>query len=109
MAPYTFKVREQYERAYGHEGEIDDKTVPSKHKNYVRNHSHVNIFQPNEMQDHEIYHENLYRRMQGDKLKLGIQGLFMHNPSGPPTPPTLWPSWSNRSGRVDYQQLRGYN
>ena len=107
--PYTFKVREQHESAYGHEGEIDDNSVPSKHKNYVRNHSHVNIFQPNEMKDHEIYHENLYRRMKGEKLKLGdTRVIHAHNTSRPPTPPTLWPTGSNRSGRVNYEKLKGY-
>ena len=30
--PYTFKMRERHERHHGHEGEIDDKSVPSKHK-----------------------------------------------------------------------------
>jgi len=107
--PYTFKMRERHERHHGHEGEIDDKSVPSKHKNYVRNHSHVNIFQPNEMQDHEIYHENLIRKMKGKKLKLGdTRVIHPHDPRGC-TPPTAWPNGSNRSGRLDYEKLKGYN
>jgi hypothetical protein len=108
--PHTFKMREKIERHHGHEGEINDTSVPSKHKNYVRNHSHVNIFKPNEVQDHEIYHENLIRKMKGQKLLLGdTRVIHPHSPHGPPTPPTAWPNGANRSGRIDYEKLRGYN
>ena len=41
--------------------------------------------------------------------KLGdTRVIHAHDPSGPPTPPTSWPSGSNRSGRVNYEKLKGY-
>ena len=113
--PHSNIMVERIERHFGHEDDAKNADVPNKHKHYVKNLSHVNIWDPLDTQDaSETYLTNLKRRSSGAKLILTDKRVihpFKPRPDGrSPTPPTKWPSGCNRRDQnIDLEKLKGYN